>query len=115
MTAGRPSAALLITGQELLLGLVADANTRFLAHELDALGIELRRVSIVGDFNMWDRRSHQMRKHIPAGGGLGGGSADAAAALLAVRQLLDIDVDAGADGRSAPRLLQGLHLRRPTR
>ena len=49
VTSGRPSAALLVTGQELLLGLVADANTRFLAHELDALGIELRRVSIVGD------------------------------------------------------------------
>jgi nicotinamide-nucleotide amidase len=49
VTAARPSAALLITGQELLLGLVADANTRFLAHELDAIGIELRRVSIVGD------------------------------------------------------------------
>ena len=49
MTAGRPTAALLVTGQELLLGLVADANTRFLAHELDALGIELRRVAIVGD------------------------------------------------------------------
>ena len=49
MTAARPSAALLVTGQELLLGLVADANTRFLAHELDALGIDLRRVSIVGD------------------------------------------------------------------
>jgi nicotinamide-nucleotide amidase len=49
VTAGRPSAAVLVTGQELLLGLVADANTRFLAHELDALGIELRRVSVVGD------------------------------------------------------------------
>ena len=49
MTPGRPTAALLVTGQELLLGLVADANTRFLAHELDELGIELQRVSIVGD------------------------------------------------------------------
>ena len=49
MTPGRPTAALLVTGQELLLGLVADANTRFLARELDALGIELRRVSTVGD------------------------------------------------------------------
>jgi nicotinamide-nucleotide amidase len=49
VTAGRPVAALLVTGQEILLGLVADANTRFLAHELDALGIDLQRVSVVGD------------------------------------------------------------------
>ena len=49
MRAGRPTAALLVTGQELLLGLVADANTRCLARELDALGIDLRRVGIVGD------------------------------------------------------------------
>jgi 4-diphosphocytidyl-2-C-methyl-D-erythritol kinase len=34
-----------------------------------------------------------LRKHIPAGGGLGGGSSDAAAALLAVRRLLDVDID----------------------
>jgi nicotinamide-nucleotide amidase len=46
---GRPSAALLITGSELLLGLVADRNTSFLARALDRLGVDLERVLVVGD------------------------------------------------------------------
>jgi nicotinamide-nucleotide amidase len=45
----RPSAAILITGSELLLGLVADRNTSFLARTLDRLGVDLQRVLLVGD------------------------------------------------------------------
>ena len=45
----QPTAAILVTGSELLLGLIADRNSGYLARELDALGIELRRVLTVGD------------------------------------------------------------------
>jgi nicotinamide-nucleotide amidase len=48
-TSARPTAALLITGSELLLGLVADRNTSFLAQTLDRLGLDLQRVLLVGD------------------------------------------------------------------
>ena len=44
-----PSAGLLLTGSELLLGLIADEHTRYLARELDRLGVGLRRVVLVGD------------------------------------------------------------------
>jgi 4-diphosphocytidyl-2C-methyl-D-erythritol kinase len=55
-----------------------------------------------------------LRKKIPAGAGLGGGSADAAATLLAIRRMLEIDIDdaglreVGAElGSDVPFCLEG--------
>jgi 4-diphosphocytidyl-2-C-methyl-D-erythritol kinase len=55
-----------------------------------------------------------LRKRIPSARGLGGGSADAAAALLAVRRLLEVDIDepklhelAAALGSDVPFCLTG--------
>ncbi len=47
--APRPSAAVLVTGSEILLGLTQDRNSGFLGRALDAIGVELRRVLTVGD------------------------------------------------------------------
>lgn len=44
-----PTAALVIIGDEILTGKVADANTPFLARRLYELGVDLRRVEVVPD------------------------------------------------------------------
>ncbi len=46
---GRPRAVVVLTGSELVRGDKADANGAFLASELTALGLEPRRILIVGD------------------------------------------------------------------
>lgn len=45
----RPKAAVLVTGSELLTGLVPDANGPFLARELGGLGFEVSDLMLVGD------------------------------------------------------------------
>jgi len=45
----RPSAAILLTGSELLRGVIADRNASFLAERLEQLGFEMRRTVVVGD------------------------------------------------------------------
>ncbi len=47
--AGRPRAVLVVTGSELLLGRIQDANTQLIARRLDAAGVRLVRVTTVGD------------------------------------------------------------------
>jgi 4-diphosphocytidyl-2-C-methyl-D-erythritol kinase len=48
--------------------------------------------------------SMTVRKRIPVGGGMGGGSADAAAALTAIRELLDLPIPATRLGELAAKL-----------
>jgi competence/damage-inducible protein CinA-like protein len=45
----RPTAAILLTGNELLRGVIADANTSHLARSLEGHGIRVRRTLTVGD------------------------------------------------------------------
>jgi nicotinamide-nucleotide amidase len=98
VTPPRPTAALLVTGQELLLGLIADGNTRFLAHELDALGIELRRVSIVGDAEeeivagLRDLAGHDL---VITSGGLGPTHDDRTVAAVAEAAGAELELDEG--------------------
>jgi competence/damage-inducible protein CinA-like protein len=45
----RPTAAILLTGSELLRGVISDRNASHLAERLEALGFEMRRTLMVGD------------------------------------------------------------------
>jgi nicotinamide-nucleotide amidase len=45
----RPAAAILLTGNELLRGVIADENACFLARSLEAQGFRMRRTVMVGD------------------------------------------------------------------
>ena len=68
---------------------------------------------------LWGCRVHVV-KRIPAGGGLGGGSADAAATLLALNELWHLDLApeqlaeiGAAVGSDVPALVLAQHYRRP--
>ena len=45
----RPRAAVVLTGSELVTGVIADANGSWLAHELTARGFEVAHLLVVGD------------------------------------------------------------------
>lgn len=70
-----PTAALLVIGNEILSGKVADLNIHFLAGELFDLGWELKEVSVVGDVQDHIvetlRRFHASYDHVFTSGGVG--------------------------------------------
>ena len=45
----RPTAAILLTGSELLRGVISDRNASYLADRLESIGFEMRRTLMVGD------------------------------------------------------------------
>ena len=45
----RPTAAILLTGSELLRGVIPDRNAAYLAERLESLGFSMRRTLMVGD------------------------------------------------------------------
>ncbi|HVI37798.1 MAG TPA: competence/damage-inducible protein A, partial [Gaiellales bacterium] len=45
----RPTAAILLTGSELLRGVISDRNAAYLAERLEALGFSMHRTLMVGD------------------------------------------------------------------
>ena len=49
MKSNRPSAGIIIIGDEILKGQTQDTNTHFLATNLKARGIELKRVAVIPD------------------------------------------------------------------
>lgn len=68
---------------------------------LDESNLAVRAARLVAGRVGWDGGIHlDVRKGVPVAGGMGGGSADAAAALVAVNELLE--------GRLSPLELQGL-------
>jgi nicotinamide-nucleotide amidase len=82
----RPTAAVLVTGSEILLGLTRDRNSGFLGRGLDALGIDLRRVLTVGDAEEdLARALGELRLHdlIVTSGGLGPTHDDRTVAVVA--------------------------------
>jgi nicotinamide-nucleotide amidase len=82
----RPTAAVLVTGSEILLGLTRDRNSGFLARGLDALGIDLRRILTVGDEEEdLARGLDELRGHdlIVTSGGLGPTHDDRTVAVVA--------------------------------
>ena len=44
-----PTAAILLTGNELLRGVISDRNASFLASDLELRGVRVRRTLVVGD------------------------------------------------------------------
>jgi len=98
---GRPTAAVLVTGSEILLGRTQDRNSGFLARSLDAVGIRLERVVAVDD------RAEQLRAAIEeliasgvdlivTSGGLGPTHDDRTVAMIAEATGRALTLDEGA-------------------
>ncbi len=119
---GRPRAAVVLTGSELVTGVIADANGSWLARELTGLGFEVAHLLVVGDRP--DDLAEALRYGAAAGcavivtsGGLGPTADDLTGEVVAAFAGVDLVLDEALRGRIAaivagfPRLAQNVAAR----
>jgi nicotinamide-nucleotide amidase len=119
---GRPRAAVVLTGSELVTGVIADANGPWLSRELTGLGFEVAHLLVVGDRP--DDLAGALRYGAAAGcalvvtsGGLGPTADDLTGEVVAAFAGVDLVLDEALRGRIAaivagfPRLAQNVAAR----
>jgi nicotinamide-nucleotide amidase len=93
----RPSAAILLTGSELLRGVISDRNASHLAERLEAVGFEMRRTLMVGDpIEDIERAAHDLtgaHDLVVTSGGLGPTHDDRTVEALAAVAGVPLEVD----------------------
>ncbi len=119
---GRPRAAVVLTGSELVTGVISDANGPWLSRELTGLGFEVAHLLVVGDRP--DDLAGALRYGAAAGcalvvtsGGLGPTADDLTGEVVAAFAGVDLVLDEALRGRIAaivagfPRLAQNVAAR----
>ena len=114
----QPTAAIILIGNELLSGKVADTNATYLIGRLRELGVRLRRVSIVADASQdiqtEVRFASDMADHVFTSGGIGPTHDDITVESIAngfeVRAVVNPDLEAGLRAHFGDRLTAD-HLR----
>ncbi|KAF2367260.1 Phosphoadenosine phosphosulfate reductase [Trinorchestia longiramus] len=70
-----PSAGIIVIGNEILKGRTQDTNSRFIAQKLNKLGVQVKKISVIGDelaaISKEVRQFSEMYTHVITSGGIG--------------------------------------------